>query len=131
MGLLDLSRHNCTTRINPAYMRAHHLKKTEIESWYRRPFPIHILTDNLGLSKYDVQGKSKQDTKSFNQTIYDEIRSLSACPGCLVVMNVGIHDMTLHTKTTYLEQHPSANPDVVFRQLEDEFMHNLENSSTT
>jgi hypothetical protein len=138
IGLTDLSKHNCSnTYMNPKYLEAHHLRKTEIEKWFSAlPRPIHLTTDNFGLSKYDLPKLAPrysaggalllQPTKSYNQTIYDKIQSLSACPGCLVVMNVGIHDMTAHTKASYLEQHPQTSPNLVWGVLEVEYLHNVE-----
>ena len=138
-GLVDISTHNCSdVLLNPKFMTAHHLAKGNIEQWYPSlTRPIHVWTDNLGFSKYDVpQGSAKRvippgvtawrKPKTYNETIYAYIEALATCPGCIVAMNVGIHDMTSHTLAAYLKQYPSAILDDVFGQLEFEFMHNLE-----
>jgi len=121
MGIVDLQNHNCSNLyMNPQYLSKHHLRKQDIEKWFPAgPRAIHTITDNLGLSKYNIP------EKRFNQTIYEKIYFLSTCPGCMIAMNVGIHDMTIHTKKTYLAQHPNTKPDLVFDILEKEFYENV------
>jgi len=121
MGLVDLQNHNCSNLyLNPIYLKKHHLSKQNIEKWFSAgPRAIHVMTNNLGLSKYNLP------EKRFNQSIYEKIEFLSTCPGCTIVMNVGIHDMTSHTKKTYLAQHPNTEPHMVFEILEKEFYENV------
>ena len=134
-GLVDLANHNCSNvYINPAFMAKHHLLKQDIQTWFSaddgltnmgipvltststavgqwpRQHPrINIRTDNYGFYNY-------------NETLYNMIQDLSSCIDCIVVMNVGIHDMTTHTYKEYMmgtHQYGAANaaPNLVPKKL--------------
>ena len=128
-GLADLANHNCsTTYINPKYLQLHNLRKEEIEKWYPTHLPIHITTGNFGFSKYNLPKPGVKLEKTFNQTLYEKIEALALCAKCVVVMNVGIHDMTTHTQASYKQLHPLSKESEgqIFARLESEFRHNLE-----
>ena len=74
------------------------------------PRPIHITTGNYGFI-------------DFNQTLYKKIDELhEAGPESIVIMNVGIHDMTRHTIESYQKIHPNlAN----FHDLEELFQQHV------
>ena len=138
-GLVDLANHNCSNvYINPAFMAKHHLLKQDIQKWFsaddgltnmgipvltsitststvgqwpQQQPRINIRTDNYGFYNY-------------NETLYNMIQDLSSCIDCIIVMNVGIHDMTTHTYKEYMmgtHQYGAANaaPNVVPKKLND------------
>ena len=74
------------------------------------PRSIHITTGNYGFI-------------NFNQTLYKKINELhEAGPESIVIMNVGIHDMTKHTIESYQKIHPNlAN----FHHLEELFQQHV------
>jgi hypothetical protein len=116
--------------INPAYMTKHHLWKQDIQKWYSAdsslvnmgilPPPSSDLPDKRG----GKEGKKEKDKHriniitdnygfyNYNDTLYDILNQLSTCDECIIIMNVGIHDMTTHTLKEFIlgtHQYGAAN----------------------